>query len=165
MAVVAVVYGLHKDEFGDCKSGNLVRIYYIGMMVLLTTHILISALLCGCSMQGSIIEGHKRRGVALVIYAKGALFFPEVAWLFAGTYWAFSGPSDCENRIVVITVKVLVVFGWIMFVSLLIGVLVVFDPLGHKKSVEPPESNRGSVSLFMDSDTAGNANKQLWERR
>ena len=161
---MAIVFSVHQEGFEDCTNGSVVRMYYIGMMVLLTAHILVSALLCACSMRGAIIDIRRRRNVPYVLYAKVVLFLPELIWLLLGTYGAFSD-SGCD-KVVVVTVQALVLFGWVMFVSLLIGVVVVFDPLGHKRrKSQSLTSTTGSFYMDRNTDGSGMATKQLWETR
>ena len=51
---------------------------------------------------------------------------------------------------VVLAVKVAALVGWVTLVCLLVGLFVVFDPLGHRN--------------FVDDDSSSAARK-LWERR
>ena len=159
-----IVFSLHQDALLACPSGHLLKIYYIGLMALLSVHIVVSLILALNSMRGAIIEVHQRRLIPLIIYAKAVLFFPELVWLGIGTFWAFTSKEPC-SFLVVSTVKSAVVIGWVMFVSLMIGILIVFDPVGHKrrKSDSTLLSSRNSTDPNVDA--AAYAAQHLWQWR
>ena len=85
-----------------------------------------------------------------LIYTKLVISIPELVWNILGTYWAFGLSSGCEIH-VVWTVKGAVLSGWAIAFIVIIGIVIVFDPLG---------GNRESGSL----DGADNA-KKVWEIR
>lgn len=66
-----------------------------------------------------------------LIILKLILFAVDITWNAIGTHWAFSGPVENCSGAVVGVVKGATIIGWIMLFFLLVGLLVVFDPLGH----------------------------------
>ncbi len=56
--------------------------------------------------------------------------------------------------------------GWVMVLVLLIGLYIVFDPLGSHSKVEPLHSNRHSVTgETLASDATDGVGKSIWESR
>ena len=55
LIVISLVFNIHQDSF-ECKSGYFMKIYYIGTLVILVLHILVSAVMATISMQGTVIE-------------------------------------------------------------------------------------------------------------
>lgn len=92
---------------------------------------------------------------------------PEFVWNVLGTYWSFglSNTSDCEPS-VVMTVRGAVLCGWVMAFVILVGLFIVFDPLGGLRA------KRKSQLGVLESDTqeqmittAQHAAKKTWETR
>ena len=152
LIAIAVMFSIHRDVLPMCSNGHLLRIYYIGMLVLLSLHIITDIAILRLSMRGTIMDDRPRRRMPLFLYVKIPLFCPEFAWTTLGTYWAFR-ESTCDLH-VVWTVKGAVIVGWIIMVVLLIGLWIVFDPLGsHSSQHEDTE---------MDATAAA---ARLWETR
>lgn len=149
LIAISVVFHLHKDAF-DCTGGHLLKAYYIGLLTLLSVSIVMTAVIVYHSMQGTITNLHPRRRMNKLIYVKLAISLPELVWNILGTYWAFGMSSGCELH-VVWTVKGAVLSGWVIAFIVIIGIIVVFDPLGGKKE----------VANLQGSDSA----KRVWEVR
>ena len=149
LIAISVVFHLHKDAF-DCTGGHLLKAYYIGLLTLLSISIVMTAVIVYHSMQGTITNLHPRRRMNKLIYVKLAISLPELVWNILGTYWAFGMSSGCELH-VVWTVKGAVLSGWVIAFIVIIGIIVVFDPLGGKKE----------VANLQGSDSA----KRVWEVR
>lgn len=123
--------GVHGDDLTKCTNGYLVRTYYIGMLIILPLSIILSSTLMYFSMLGTITNVEPRKPVSSLIILKLVLFAVDIAWTGIGTYWAFSEHVvDC-SPVVVNVVKGATIVGWIMLFFLLVGILLVFDPLGH----------------------------------
>ncbi|XP_060599676.1 diacylglycerol lipase-beta-like isoform X2 [Ruditapes philippinarum] len=159
IAVVSAIFHMHKDTL-DCHDGNLLHTYYIGLLSLLAISILMTIAVVYVSMQGTITNCSPRRKISKLIYTKFAITLPELAWNIMGTYWAFGVSSGCEKHIV-LTVKGVVIFGWVMGIVVLIGIGVVFDPLGalHQKS-DGGQHQRDSADKEIS-----NSAKRVWETR
>ena len=152
LIAIAVMFSIHQDILPQCSNGHLLSIYYIGMLTLLTLHIVTDIAILRLSMRGTIMDDRPRRRMPLLLYVKIPLFLPEFAWTTLGTYWAFR-ESTCDLH-VVWTVKGAVIAGWIIMLVLLIGLWGVFDPLGsHSSQHEDTE---------MDATAAA---ARLWETR
>ena len=149
LIAISVVFHLHKNTF-DCTGGHLLKAYYIGLLTLLVISIIMTAVIVYISMQGTITNTHPRRRMNKLIYTKLGISIPELVWNILGSYWAFGLSSGCEVH-VVWTVKGAVLSGWVIALIVIVGILIVFDPLG---------GNRDSGSL----QGADNA-KRVWEIR
>lgn len=149
LIAISVVFHLHKDAF-NCTGGHLLKAYYIGLLTLLVVSIIMTAVIVYISMQGTVTNTHPRRRMNKLIYTKFGISLPELVWNILGTYWAFGLSSGCELH-VVWTVKGAVLSGWVIAFIVIVGILIVFDPLGGK---------RDSGSL----QGADNA-KKVWEIR
>lgn len=142
---ISVVFHFHRDAF-DCTGGHLLKAYYIGLLTLLVVSIIMTAIIVYVSMQGTITNTRPRRQLSKLIYMKLAISFPELVWNILGTYWAFGKSSGCELHVVA-AVKGAVLSGWVIAVIVIIGIIVVFDPLGGKR------------------DTSAESAKRVWEAR
>ena len=149
LIAISVVFHLHKDTF-DCTGGHLLKGYYIGLLTLLVISIILTAVIVYTSMQGTITNVWPRRKLSKLIYVKLAISLVELVWNILGTYWAFGKSSGCELH-VVLTVKGAVLSGWVLAFIVMIGIIVVFDPLGGKKE----------VPSLQGADSA----KRVWEIR
>ncbi|XP_052783636.1 diacylglycerol lipase-beta-like isoform X1 [Mya arenaria] len=128
LVVVSVIFHLHKDAF-NCKGGDLLHAYFVGLLTLLVVSILMASVVVYLSMQGTITNQWPRRKITIPLYIKVAICLPELAWNIMGTYWSFGISSGCEVP-VVLTVKAVVLTGWVIGIIVLVGLGIVFDPLG-----------------------------------
>ena len=72
----------------------------------------------------------------------------------AGTLWAFDLESNCDKT-VVYAMKATALSGWLVLACLLIGIAVVFDPLGS------PKHQQGNIMMEGSVNTA----QRLWTLR
>lgn len=103
------------------------------------------------------------------------LGFPELAWTIVGSIWVFGGhvricpASDPEDWTTLRVVQGLVVFNWILVLLFLIGVMMVFDPLGHHHSASEgallasEEGNGRSTAATLE--MGFEQRTRLWEWR
>ena len=153
MIAISVIFNEHQEKFA-CDSGYLVKMFYIGSLVLLSVQLLVCFVIVHVSMKGAIMDVSSRRHIPVLLYIKLFFFVPELVWIILGTYWAFADSQNCE-RIIIITVKAAVLAGWIMFFVVGIGLLVIFDPAGKRYS-----------SSQEDNMIEGNAAaEKLWRTR
>lgn len=159
MVALSAVFHVHKDAF-DCDGGELLHAYLIGLLTLLVVSIVMTSVVVGTSMQGTITNIWPRRRLTKLIYIKCAISVPELAWNIIGSYWAFGLSHGCETHIVM-TVKGAVISGWIIGLIVLIGIAIVFDPLGtlHRSG------NGHSSGNDQEMAQAALSAKRVWERR
>lgn len=165
ITAISIVYSVHSDAIFDCKDGRLLKAYYIGVLVLLSVTALLCASIVYVSMQGTIMITSPRKKLSKLLYLKIIITLPELVWNILGTYWSFLQSSNCQE-FVVRTVQGAVITGWVLGVIVMIGIAIVFDPLGkvHKKhdsSCSDLQSDEKSQIL----EGAMTAAKQAWEKR
>ncbi|XP_061191420.1 diacylglycerol lipase-beta-like isoform X2 [Saccostrea echinata] len=165
LTVIAIVYSVHSESIYQCKDGNLLKIYYIGFMALLSVAIIICACIVYVSSRGTIMITGPRKKLAKLLYLKLVITVPEIVWNILGTYWSFLRSSNCQV-FVVKTVQGAVLTGWILGVLVIIGIIVVFDPLGKLNKIKPRisgELQSKESTQFLEG--AMSAAKKAWEKR
>ena len=155
MVCISVVFSLHKDQLepseDGCQGGYLLKYYYLGLLAILACHLLLDIIIIIIASRGTIINPHARRHMPIFIYIKFLFYIPELAWTVFGTYWSFEKDTvEGCNLVVIWTVRVAALAGWVIMLALVIGLLIVFDPMG-----------RQSGGRNIDSQAA----KRVWERR
>ncbi|XP_043519402.1 diacylglycerol lipase-beta-like isoform X2 [Frieseomelitta varia] len=112
-------------------GGELVRVYLLGEVAFLAVSILFMLIVIKLSSKGSIMETHARKYVEPLLTVKILFLLPEISWNILGSLWLF-GPyvkCDYEHYTMKVT-QALVVFDWILIGLAILGLLVIFDPLG-----------------------------------
>ncbi|GLH03991.1 Sn1-specific diacylglycerol lipase beta [Gryllus bimaculatus] len=91
------------------------------------------------------MDARARRHVPALLTAKVLLIVPEVAWNILGTLWAFSDTVQCSNEegFTKAVIEAMVLFNWVQLALTLLGLALVFDPLG---------SSRLMANQFWDSN-------------
>ncbi|XP_053367520.1 diacylglycerol lipase-beta [Clarias gariepinus] len=162
------MYITRKGKF-DCYGGTILHSYIIGVLVLLG---IINLTLCAIvyvSAQGTIMNPGPRRSMPFLVYTRAVLFLPEFVWACLGAVWVYNYRTGCDPPEVGLVV-VAVIVSWIIFLSMVVGVLIVFDPLGSLRrppvTAEPLglrdlESNESSQLFY----TARSLARSVWESR
>lgn len=156
---IAIVYMVHKNAF-DCDGGVFLEVYYIGLLVNLIIHILLCTAIMLTSMRGSILNVQPRKMMPQLLYCKLGFTVPEIVWQIVGSYSAFGASVSCEWH-VIWTIRGAVLCGWAAGIGVIIGLLIMFDPLGGRTSSVRDDSFEGNVVLH---DRAGDAIK-VWIKR
>ena len=128
--MISIIYGLENDEIKYCDAWLELRLFFIGVIVLTSLIILNEIAIIYISTQGTLTDARPRRHMPIFLYIQLALYLPELLWTILGTYWAVNSSSDCELSLT-IAVWISVALEWSILLAVLIGVLVLFDPLGH----------------------------------
>lgn len=105
--IYIVTYQYYGYTYTECaRGGEFVRIYLIGMIVLLNVILVLCGALVNRSAQGSITDVQARRHVAPILKIKIFLILPEFGLNVVGTAWAFSDYISCnkENNHFTVTV-------------------------------------------------------------
>lgn len=133
MAVITERYYLY--TFTCSVGGDFVRVYLLGMLILLTVVVILLIAIVNRSAQGSIVDVHARRHVPPLIAVKLILLIPEVVWNILGTIWAFTHIIECPNddHFTNTAIDVLVCFDWVLFALAVFGLAMVMDPVGSVK--------------------------------
>ncbi|KAK3090708.1 hypothetical protein FSP39_013912 [Pinctada imbricata] len=164
LIAISIVYNYHGSTVWDCNGGGFLKGYYIGLLLLLCICIVLSAVIVFISMKGSITNVGPREKLVLFLYIKIAISVPELIWNILGTYWSFSESKECQ-RSVVWTARGAVISGWILAVIVIIGVIVVFDPLGKQSRKDCNTTRLQSDPTAQVTDSAMVASRKAWEKR
>ncbi|KAK7794443.1 hypothetical protein R5R35_003811 [Gryllus longicercus] len=123
----------------DEEGGAAVRAYLCGELLLIALAMALLAALVNRSAQGSVMDARARRHVPALLTAKVLLIVPEVAWNILGTLWAFSDTVQCSNEegFTKAVIEAMVLFNWVQLALTLLGLALVFDPLGSSRLVAP----------------------------
>ncbi|XP_058567069.1 diacylglycerol lipase-beta isoform X2 [Neofelis nebulosa] len=138
---ILTLYLLHRGKL-DCAGGVLLSSYLIVLIVLLAVIICtLTAIVC-VSMKGTICNPGPRKSMAKLLYIRLALFLPEMGWASLGAAW-IANDIQCDKTVVNGIIATVVV-SWIIIVSTVVTIIVVFDPLGGKMA---PYSSAGPNHL------------------
>nr|XP_055032364.1 diacylglycerol lipase-beta [Misgurnus anguillicaudatus] len=126
-----VLYINHKGRF-DCQGGAVLHNYLVVLLVLLAIIIFTLCAIVYISAQGTIMNPGPRRSMLALVYLRAALYIPELVWACLGTVWVSDNSTGCEPAEVGAVIGA-VISSWVILLSMAVGVLIVFDPLGSEK--------------------------------
>ena len=132
--MISMIYGFENGEIKLCEAWLELQVFFIGVIVLTSLVIINEMVILYVSMQGTLTDSRPRRHMPKLLYIQLALYLPELLWTILGTYWAVKHFSlECEVGII-IAVCISVALEWSILLTVFIGALVLFDPLGkvHK---------------------------------
>ncbi|XP_053813122.1 diacylglycerol lipase-beta isoform X1 [Vidua chalybeata] len=163
---ILVLYAVHKGQF-NCPGGGLLHSYLLGLIILLASIICALFALVYVSMQGTISNPGPRKSLPKILYTRLLLYFPEFIWAVVGAVWVSDNSVQCEKT-VINGVMGTVIASWIIIIFTIIGVVIVFDPLGGKKTFYLPDG----VSRNLESSQSGqllynvkSSATRVWEKR
>ncbi|KAJ7401392.1 Sn1-specific diacylglycerol lipase beta [Pitangus sulphuratus] len=163
---ILVLYAVHKGQF-NCPGGRLLHSYLIVLILLLASIICVLSALVYISMQGTISNPGPRKSLPKVLYTRLLLYFPELIWAVLGAVWVSDSSVRCEKTVINAIIGT-VIASWVIIVFTIIGVLIVFDPLGGKKTLYLTDG----VSRNLESSQSGqllynvkSSATRVWEKR
>ncbi|XP_053625212.1 diacylglycerol lipase-beta-like isoform X2 [Plodia interpunctella] len=113
-------------------GGAFVRLYLCGTLALQAILLLLLAALAQQSARGTITDVDKRKFVSPLLLLKVLLVLPEIALNVMGTMWMFCDVIKCtvKDSFSSIVIQSIVLFNWVQLGLTLLGLFMVFDPLG-----------------------------------
>ncbi|NXP35087.1 DGLB lipase, partial [Leiothrix lutea] len=163
---ILVLYTVHKGQF-NCPGGGLLHSYLLGLIILLASIICALSALVYISMQGTISNPGPRKSLPKILYTRLLLYFPEFIWAVVGAVWVSDNSVQCEKTVINGVIGT-VIASWIIIIFTIIGVVIVFDPLGGKKTFYLPDG----VSRNLESSQSGqllynvkSSATRVWEKR
>ncbi|XP_041317980.1 diacylglycerol lipase-beta [Pyrgilauda ruficollis] len=163
---IFVLYTVHKGQF-NCPGGGLLHSYLLGLIILLASIICALCALVYISMQGTISNPGPRKSLPKILYTRLLLYFPEFIWAVVGAVWVSDNSVQCEKTVINGVIGT-VIASWIIIIFTVIGVVIVFDPLGGKKTFYLPDG----VSRNLESSQSGqllynvkSSATRVWEKR
>ncbi|XP_066520546.1 diacylglycerol lipase-beta [Hoplias malabaricus] len=163
-----VLYATHKGRF-DCTGGTVLHSYLVVLLILLAVIILTLCAIVYISAQGTIMNPGPRRSMPALVYLRALLYIPELVWACLGVVWVSDNSGGCEPAEVGAVIGA-VVASWIILLSMMVGVLIVFDPLGSLRKpaltgeysgMRDLESSESSQLFY----TARSVAVRVWESR
>lgn len=161
---ILTLYLMYRGKL-NCAGGALLSSYLIVLLVLLAVIICtVLAIVC-VSMKGTICNPGPRKSMSKLLYIRLTLFLPEMVWACLGASWIADG-VQCD-RAVVNGVIATVVVSWIIILSTVVTIIIVFDPLGGKmapysSAVPNHLDSQESSQLLNGLKTAATS---VWETR
>jgi len=99
LALMSCVFNKYWDKTFSCENewhGLSVRIYLVGIIVIICVNLILLVLLMNRSGQGAITDTQSRKLVAPLLTVKILLIIPETLFNIFGTTWAFCGSIKCD---------------------------------------------------------------------
>ncbi|XP_048351426.1 diacylglycerol lipase-beta [Sphaerodactylus townsendi] len=163
---ILVLYAMHKAQL-ECPGGRLLHSYLLVLLVLLAAIICSLSSIVYISMQGTISNPGPRKSLPKLLYLRLALFLPELIWAVVGAIWVSDHHIDCD-RTVINAILGTVIASWIIIVFTVVAVVLVFDPLGGKRTLylsgcpsRNLESSQSDQLFYNVKKTA----TRVWEKR
>ncbi len=171
LLTVAIMYGVDLHKHGVCDNGEGFRIhvFYVGLMIVTGAHFLATVFVVLVSTRGTVLDARPRSRINYFIYAKFLISVPEVVCVILGTVWVFGGDGsglvcikggeEVKMGLVDLADSAVIV-QWIILGIAVVGLLIVFDPLGGvaKGRNDPLGSQRMN---YEDKD----AQYAFWQKR
>ncbi|OXB81788.1 UNVERIFIED_CONTAM: hypothetical protein H355_014985 [Colinus virginianus] len=163
---ILLLYAAHKGRFG-CPGGALLHGYLLVLLALLAAIICTLSALVYVSMRGTISNPGPRKSLPKLLYTRLLLYLPEFIWAVVGAVWVSDSSVQCESTVINVVIGT-VIASWVIIIFTIIGVLIVFDPLGGKKTFyltdgldRNLESSQSGQLLYNVKNTA----TRVWEKR
>ncbi|NWU66215.1 DGLB lipase, partial [Pterocles burchelli] len=163
---ILALYAVHKGQF-NCPGGGLLHSYLLVLLILLASIICALSALVYISMQGTISNPGPRKSLPKLLYTRLLLYLPEFIWAVVGAVWVSDSSVRCEKTVINVIMGT-VIASWVIIIFTVIGVVIVFDPLGGKKTFyltssvnRNLESSQSGQLLYNVKNTA----TRVWEKR
>ncbi|XP_053327193.1 diacylglycerol lipase-beta [Spea bombifrons] len=163
---IVALYSVHKGHF-ECVGGPALHSYLIVLIVLLAAIICTLSAIVYVSMQGTISNPGPRKCMPKVMYVRLTLYLPELAWAVLGAIWVSDNSVRCDKALVHV-VLLTVIASWVILFFTMIAVVIVFDPLGHKKALYYADNEIHNLESSQSHQVLSNVKKtaaRVWETR
>uniref|UniRef100_A0A7E4UUQ0 sn-1-specific diacylglycerol lipase n=1 Tax=Panagrellus redivivus TaxID=6233 RepID=A0A7E4UUQ0_PANRE len=125
--ITGVIFALHNPL--NCPS--LVWLAYVGVLILIN---LVSTSICIAtavvSARGSILDTTVRKHVTTLIYIRVPVLVVELMWTAVSTAYVFRVFGAEDFCYFIYGMRITVILEWVLMVSVIIGVIAVFNPDG-----------------------------------
>ncbi|EFX76477.1 hypothetical protein DAPPUDRAFT_306186 [Daphnia pulex] len=164
--IVTVVIWMYHAPYLNCEDGQMLQMYLGGVLFILVIILMANAFLIKHSMRGAIMDVRARKNVPTILYIRIILGVPEMAWTVVGSVGVFSTKDSCiTSEMTLRVVQGLVIFNWILVVLFFIGVMLVFDPLGHHHTAIISSENVDIVDARSPFEVGFEQRTRIWEWR
>uniref|UniRef100_A0A8D0GAI4 sn-1-specific diacylglycerol lipase n=1 Tax=Sphenodon punctatus TaxID=8508 RepID=A0A8D0GAI4_SPHPU len=161
-----VLYSMHKGNF-NCTGGGLLHSYLLVLLILLAAIICALSAIVYISMQGTISNPGPRKSLPKLLYTRLALYLPEFVWAVVGAIWVSDTSVHCDKTVVNVIFGT-VIASWVIIIFTVIAVVIVFDPLGGKKTLYFTECVDRNLESSQSGQLFYNVKKtatRVWEKR
>ncbi|XP_046448702.1 diacylglycerol lipase-beta-like isoform X2 [Daphnia pulex] len=164
--IVTVVIWMYHAPYLNCEDGQMLQMYLGGVLFILVIILMANAFLIKHSMRGAIMDVRARKNVPTILYIRIILGVPEMAWTVVGSVGVFSTKDSCiTSEMTLRVVQGLVIFNWILVVLFFIGVMMVFDPLGHHHTAIISSETVDIVDARSPFEVGFEQRTRIWEWR
>uniref|UniRef100_A0A1B6DW35 Diacylglycerol lipase-alpha n=1 Tax=Clastoptera arizonana TaxID=38151 RepID=A0A1B6DW35_9HEMI len=148
---VIVVTLLFVDFDKNLRCVILLWQHSIGYAVILLGSAIVDLLISSAAMRGGILEVDVRAPVKYLIYVRLCIMIIELIWLTLAVVWLCLHYQDCPVERAKNIVLVMVIFNWVVMLSMMLTVWCVFDTAGRSwvKMKKYQRSMRESESRFQ----------------
>ncbi|XP_061456212.1 diacylglycerol lipase-beta isoform X1 [Rhineura floridana] len=163
---ILVLYSIHKGQF-NCAEGGSLHSYLLVLIILLAAIICALSSILYVSMQGTISNPGPRKSLPKLLYLRLALYLPELVWAVVGAIWVSIRRLNCE-RTMINAMFGTVIASWVIIVFTIVAVVIVFDPLGGKKTVYLGSCTNRNLESSQSGQLFYNVKKtatRVWEKR
>ncbi|KAH0631934.1 hypothetical protein JD844_019844, partial [Phrynosoma platyrhinos] len=163
---ILVLYSIHKGQF-NCAGGGLLHSYLLVLLVLLAAIICALSSILYISMQGTISNPGPRKSLPKLLYLRLALYLPELVWAVVGAIWVSDSRVNCE-RTMISAIFGTVIASWAIIIFTVVAVVIVFDPLGGKKTFYIAHCPNRNLESSQSGQLFYNVKKtatRVWEKR
>ncbi|XP_053220106.1 diacylglycerol lipase-beta isoform X1 [Podarcis raffonei] len=163
---ILVLYSIHKGQF-NCAGGALLHSYLLVLLILLAAIICSLCSILYVSMQGTISNPGPRKSLPKLLYLRLALFLPELVWAVVGAIWVSDRKVNCEGAMIS-AIFGTVIASWIIIVFTVAAIVIVFDPLGGRKTVYLSDCANRDLESSQSGQLFYNVKKsatRVWEKR
>ncbi|GMS87447.1 hypothetical protein PENTCL1PPCAC_9622, partial [Pristionchus entomophagus] len=116
----------------QCDKGpkEELTVYLAVLLLLNTSTTLLCLIMARISARGAIMEANPRKPIATLLYVRVPLFFFEIVWTTIATVAVFGGYNICNF---IVFLRVVVCLEWALIAIVVIGLLVVFNPMREEE--------------------------------
>ena len=149
LIALGTLLAVHNDLLYQCESGHLLRLFYVGTLLLLSVAIILCIAIVHVSALGTIADERPRAKLPRLLHVRTFLLLPDLAWTAIGTKWAFKDEAGtkCTTDAVAV-VRSVVIVSWLLQLAFIIFILLFFDPLGRRHASTHPSIVRESQKLW-----------------
>uniref|UniRef100_A0A914UN45 Uncharacterized protein n=1 Tax=Plectus sambesii TaxID=2011161 RepID=A0A914UN45_9BILA len=130
------IYVLHTQP-KKCPEGSIADLSTFIVVLLVHNGVLvvICFMTAYVSSRGTIMNSTPRRFLPQFIYLRVPIFVFEVIWNIVGTVWIAEDRPPCHDSVILGT-RLTIIMNWLIIAAFVLGVVVVFHPLGAMQQKE-----------------------------
>ena len=134
----------------SCKEANLLNVYFIGFVILMTAIIFTELMIVIISARGTISNSIPRKKINIFLYTRIVLIVFELVWNIIGIIWWVNTKTDFNScpKSVYLTVLANIIFCFLAILIINLILIFVYDPISHLPQHDH-ESKRTKLIDYM----------------